>query len=229
MANNVIAIIQARMGASRLPNKMLLSLRGTPLIDWVIGRVSQAAKIDQVVVAIPDTADNQVLADHVRKQGGTVFLGSENDVVDRFAQAAQKVNATHIVRVCADNPFIAWECIDDLIDFYMYNPCDYVYNHIPRNNKFPDGLGAEMVARSVLERINSEAKMPAQREHVFNYIWDNPDKFSIKTFDPLNKFLWHPELKLDIDTAEDLGKLAKLNVSPDMDAEQIIKNILKGK
>lgn len=149
-----VAIIQARVGSTRLPYKMLLSLHGKPIIEWVVKRVAKSKKIDELVVAIPKTEDNDVLAKYIQDLGFDVFRGSEDNVLGRFYQSVKDKNATHIVRVCADNPLIDGSEIDNLIDFYQNNPCDYAYNHIPTNNLYPDGLGAEIISYGLLKHIH---------------------------------------------------------------------------
>ena len=222
MEPNIAVIVQARMGASRLPGKMLLPLHGIPIVEWVFRRVKKARLIHGVIFAIPDTEDNDILNAYLEKIGATVYRGSELDVVERFYFAAKKMNATNIVRVCADNPFIAGSEIDQLVQFYLKSSCDYVYNHIPKNNCYPDGIGAEIVSFQILKSVNDQAKDPRQREHIFNFIWDNPAKFEILTFDPADERLAHPDIKLDIDTQQDYEKLCKMRVDIEMEAFEIV-------
>lgn len=210
------------MGASRLPGKMLLPLHGIPIVEWVFRRVQKAKSINSILFAIPSTSENDTLKTYLEKMGAMVYRGSEEDVIERFYFAAKNVNATHIVRVCADNPFIAGTEIDQLIQFYLKSSCDYAYNHIPKNNCYPDGIGAEIVSLQVLKSINDRAKDPRQREHIFNFIWENPDKFEILTFDPADERLAHPDIKLDIDTQGDYEKLCKMKVDIEMEAFEIV-------
>jgi len=221
----IVGIIQARMGASRLPGKMMLELRGSPIVEWVYRRASRSRLLGELVVAVPDTQDNDTLESFLSGMGAKVFRGSETDVVKRFYDAAVKYGATDIVRICADNPLISPRQIDVLIEYFTEHPCDYAYNHIPKNNTFPDGLGAEIVPFAVLERIDREAHAPSQREHVFNYIWDNPEKFTIKTFDPADQSIARPDLKLDIDTMEDYTRLQQSKIWIDMNDREIMNVI----
>jgi spore coat polysaccharide biosynthesis protein SpsF len=220
-SKNTVAIIQARMGASRLPNKMLLHLHGYPVVEWVYRRVSSARLIDRVIFALPVGDKDDVLAYYLRSIGAEVFRGSEDDLVDRFYQAALSVGAEEIVRICADNPLICPEEIDRLIDFFHENSCDYAYNHIPRHNRYPDGLGAEICKIGILEEIHVKAVSPSHREHLFNYLVDNSEKYIISTFDP-PEIIAHPELKLDIDTMEDYKRLMTGNYHIKMNAEKIV-------
>ena len=150
-----VIVIQARLGSSRLPCKTLLNLHGLPVIDWVVGRCARSELADDLVVALPDTRRDEVLARHLRAQGVNIFRGSEQDVLSRMHGAAAAHGADLVVRVCADNPLIWGGEIDNLIRFYQREHaagnCDYAYNHIPRNNLYPDGLGAEIVSFELLE------------------------------------------------------------------------------
>lgn len=210
------------MGATRLPNKMMLWLHGYPVIEWVFRRVNQSSHAKQVIFVLPDTPANDILAEYLIKLGAQVFRGSETDVVARYWGATQSCDAEHIVRVCADNPFVSGSEIDRLIEFYDSGNYDYAYNHIPKGNSYPDGLGAEIVSKQVLSKINQEARNPEHREHVFNYIWANADEFRIGTCDPLDASLAYPELKLDLDTPQDYRQLLHCPVLPGMSAAEII-------
>lgn len=220
--NKIAAIVQARMGSTRLPCKSLLTLRGTPIIDWIVTRLGQGKLLDAIVVAVPDTPLDKVLQQHLAHRGINYIAGSENDVLDRFAQAAKAVQADTIIRVCADNPLISGEAVDRLIEFYGDSKVDYAWNHIPRHNLWPDGLGAEIVGKDLLLHLHHTAKLPAQREHCFNYIWDNIQEFKTGTFDPVEPWLQRPDIKLDIDTPEDYTRLALLPFSPTDGLHRII-------
>jgi len=160
-----IAIIQARLGSTRLPNKMLLSLHGKPIIEWVIKRVKKSKLLDDIIVAIPNTKKDDVLEFYLKRLDVKVFRGSETNVLNRFYEAVKNDNVKNIVRVCADNPLICGEEIDNLIKFYLENKCDYAYNHIPKNNLYPDGLGAEIVSFELLNWLNKNVKKRKHKEH----------------------------------------------------------------
>ena len=222
METNIVAIIQARMEASRLPGKMMLPLHGIPVVEWVFRRIKKAKSIQNIVFAIPDTTSNDILSDYLKKIGATVYRGNEKDVVERFYFAARASSATHIVRICADNPFVSGSEIDRLVQFYLESDCNYAYNHIPKNNCYPDGIGAEIVSLKTLRDIHEEAKNPDHREHVFNFIWAHLDRFEIFTFDPADERLACPDLKLDIDTQQDYEKLCQMKVNIEMEGHQIV-------
>lgn len=222
MGKNIVAIVQARMGASRLPGKVMLSLHGMPILKWVFQRTQKTKSINGTIFAIPDNKDNDSLNEYLNQIGARVYRGSEDDLVRRFYMTAKYVNATHVVRICADNPFVSGAEVDRLVQFYLESNCDYAYNHIPKNNRYPNGIGAEIVSFQVLQNINEEARNPDHREHVFNFIWAHPEQFEILTFDPADKRLACPDIKLDIDTRQDYEKLCRMNVNIEMEAWEIV-------
>ena len=221
----IVAVIQARMNSSRLPGKMMLDLKGAPVIEWVYRRVGGARMVDDIIVAVPETPEDKILKEFLEGLGAGVFTGSEKDVLGRFYGAARERGATHVIRVCADNPFISPEEIDALVQFYLSHACDYAYNHIPKGNRYADGLGAEMVAMEVLERIHQRASLPEEREHIFNYVWNHADEFKMATFDPANEKVARPELRLDLDTQDDYDRYRGLPVDIEMPSEKIIELI----
>jgi len=220
------AIIQARMGATRFPNKMLLNFHGYPIIEWVYRRVLQSKMLDGIIFAIPDTDEDDLLQWFLESIGAKVFRGSETDLVDRYYKVAKSFFVKDIVRICADNPLICASEIDRLIVYFNQNNCDYAYNHIPRNNSYPDGLGAEICNINLLEEIYTKASEPDHREHLFNYVWDNSNQYSIQTFNP-PKELAYPELKLDLDTPKDYKRLLKRAYRIEMSATEIIQTTLQ--
>jgi spore coat polysaccharide biosynthesis protein SpsF len=230
---STVALIQARLGSSRLPLKSLLCLRGAPLIDWVVLRLARSALLDRLVVAVPDTPLDAALAAHVRERlmpldtRIALFCGSEDDVLERFRAAGAAFGASRVVRVCADNPLIWGGEVDNLIRFFEKTGCEYAYNHIPRDNLYPDGLGAEILSFALLARIAAETRERRHREHCLSYLWDNARDFDIRTFDPPDPALRHPELKLDVDSREDFLSLSLLPLRPDMPPREIVEVFLK--
>ena len=214
------------MGSKRLPNKMLLFLHGYPICEWVFKRVQQAKTVDQIIFALPNSKDNDILAWYLESIGANVYRGSEIDLVDRYYKAAKLYKADSIIRVCGDNPMICGSEIDFLVDFFKQQQCDYAYNHIPKNNTYPDGLGAEICSIEILAEINSKAVTKAQREHLFKVLWDNEVNYDIKTFNP-RKEISYPKLKLDIDTLEDYKRLLEKPYRIGMSANEIIETTRK--
>jgi len=221
--SKTIAIIQARLGSTRLPLKMMLSLHGKPIIEWVIKRVQKSQLLDDIVVAIPVSEDNDLFAKYIEELNVKVYRGSEGNVLERFYKSIEKKDCTTVVRICADNPLIDGQEIDNLIDFYKDNECDYAYNHIPKNNKYPDGFGAEIISFDTLKHLYEIVDTQHHKEHCLSYITDNPEKFTIKTFDPLDVDLHHPEMKFDVDTFDDYQSLCMKELHIDITPQELIK------
>jgi spore coat polysaccharide biosynthesis protein SpsF len=231
----IVAIIQARLGSSRLPGKMLLDLGGHPILFWVITRLNQAKRLSEVILATTDKDHDDPLAALGHQLELPVFRGNETDVLGRFQEAARMYNADLIVRICADNPLIAPEEIDRLVDFYLACLTEggdplrmYAFNHIPAmETRYPNGLGAEILSIQLLERLDYLSDQPLHREHVTLYLWEHPDAFDIRPV-PAPAELAHPEMKLDVDTLEDLKMLRVLcaRLSVTSSATEIIRTYL---
>lgn len=210
-----ILIVQARIGSTRLPKKMLLDLFGKPLLQRVLERVGNCTLADKLIVAIPDTAENDVLLEIIRLNGFSLFRGNEVDVLDRVYQAAINLcdnleDETTIIRVCADNPFVDPDEIDRLIGFFLKGNYDYAFNHLPAlDNMYPNGLGAEALRFSILKYLWEKAIELPYREHLTKYIWDNIEKFKVGVL-PAPSCIRYPEIKLDVDTQEDFQRAQML-------------------
>lgn len=206
-----LCVVQARIGSTRLKNKMLLDLDGDPLIIRVSKRLLSSKKITQTVFAIPDTSENEVLGKFLQAAGQCVVFGDELNVYDRFLKTIKETeekkseNYDFIIRVCADNPFVDGRVIDQLIDYVLENNCDYSFNNIPRwENNYPDGFGAEIINKDVLKSLNDKNLTSENLEHVTSYIWKNREEFLIK-YPKLQ--IDYSKVKLDIDNIEDYNKI----------------------
>lgn len=180
--SEVVAIIQARMGSTRLPRKMLIDIMGKPLIQHVIDRVSQSKRINKLILATTDNPSDAVLVEFAKKKSLDFFIGDEEDVLDRFYQAAKHFNIETIVRITPDDPFKDPEVIDKAIEIFLNGKgkFDYVTNTLPPT--YPLGLDIEVFSFYALEKAWKEAKKPSEREHVTPYIWKHPEIFRIKNF-----------------------------------------------
>lgn len=227
-----VAIIQARMGSSRLPGKMLMDLCGYPILHWVLSRVKFARKADLVVLATTALPRDDALAELAAGLRISVWRGSETDVLGRFIEAAREAQADVVVRVCADNPLVAPEEIDRLIVFYRASLQQgveperlYAFNHIPAlGNRYPDGLGAEILSRKLLEHLANRTQSPYDREHVTVYLWRHPGDYVIRPV-PAPPEIAFPEVKLDVDTQEDLQRLRRFcdRLSPESSALDAVR------
>ena len=163
-----IAIVQARMSSTRLPNKVMREITGRPMIELLLERLSAVKRIDQIIVATSEELQNDPLVAHVEKLGYIVTRGSENDVLDRYYQAARPLSPQAVVRITADCPLIDPALVDAVIEHFEFLGVDYASNTAPAT--FPDGLDTEVFRFSALERAALEASHPNDREHVTQYI-----------------------------------------------------------
>jgi glutamate-1-semialdehyde 2,1-aminomutase len=167
----VVAIVQARMGSTRLPNKVMKCINEVPMIELLLTRLSQAQEVDQIVVATSEHARNQPLARHVRSLGYTCFMGSENNVLDRYVQAARHVQADVVVRVTGDCPLIDAALVDQVIRKFKDSNVDYLSNTLTPT--YPDGLDTEVFSINALEKAGREAASIFYQEHVTPYLKEN--------------------------------------------------------
>lgn len=164
----VVAIIQARMGSERLPNKVMVDLGGVPMIEFLLSRLSRAKEINELVVATSVNPINQNLYDHVTGLGYRCYRGSEDDVLDRYFQAAKISNADIVVRITGDCPLIDPQLVDETILSFKKSGADYVSNSYPPT--YPDGLDTEVFRFSALQQAARETSEPYYREHVTPYL-----------------------------------------------------------
>lgn len=225
-----VAIIQARMGSSRFPGKMLADLGGHPILKWVINRTKFSAEVDEVLLATTELSRDTPLVELANELQIKVYRGDEQDVLGRFVYAAENSKADWVVRICADNPFIDPKEIDRLIHFYKANTCDYACNHLEcLGNSYVDGFGAEITSLNLLKKISAQAVEMKYREHVTLYFWDHQEKYKLLAV-PAPPDLAYPELSFDVDTPEDLTKLKRLvtaGINFKSAAAQIVKTDLK--
>ena len=175
----VVAIIQARMGSTRLPGKVMKEILGKPVILWDLDRISFSKLVDEIVVAIPYGEENDVIVDMINEYNDKIVTirGSEDDVLDRYYQAAVQTNADIVVRITSDCPLIDPVVIDNVIEHFLDNNCDYCSNSLTRT--YPRGLDTEVFSFKALEEAWDEAKKDYEREHVTLYIIENPDQFKL--------------------------------------------------
>ncbi|MFY9845904.1 MAG: aminotransferase class III-fold pyridoxal phosphate-dependent enzyme [Terriglobales bacterium] len=164
----VVAIIQARMGSSRLPGKSLAQIEGRPMLWHVIQRVKRSRLVDRVVVATSIAPADEAIQNMCRESGVPCYRGSENDVLDRFYHAARAEKAAHVVRITADCPLIDPEVIDRVVRRFQRGDLDYASNAMVRT--YPDGLDTEICSFFALERAWHEATRASEREHVTPYL-----------------------------------------------------------
>lgn len=164
----VVAIVQARMGSTRLPNKVMKPIGGVPLIELLLSRLARSNEIDQIVVATSVDQKNTRLVNHVRALGYACEQGSENNVLERYVNAAKVHNADVIVRITGDCPLVDSDLVDECIRHFHLEDVDYFSNTNPAT--YPDGLDVEVVTRLSLEKALRESKKPYDLEHVTPYV-----------------------------------------------------------
>lgn len=204
------AIIQARMGSTRLPGKVLRDMAGKPLIGHLMDRLRPSKLVDQFIVATTDNPEDDVLASWCASHGIACFRGSDWDVLDRFYRACLTAvqQPLHVVRICCDNPLHHHRVLDFVIAGYLRMGVDYASNSNFEPDYLEDGFDTEVFSYTALERAWRESRMLSQREHVTPYI-KNSGHFSCywRKYDTRYTF------KLSVDTEDDLRM-----------AEQIIRS-----
>jgi glutamate-1-semialdehyde 2,1-aminomutase len=164
----IIAIVQARMGSTRLPNKVMKAINGVPMIELLLNRLSQSKELDQVLVATSIDAKNNVLVKHVSALGYVCEQGSEDDVLERYVNAAKAHQADVVVRITGDCPLVDPELVDECIRRFRTDHVDYFSNTNPPS--YPDGLDIEVVTLAALEEAMRESSKLFDREHVTPYV-----------------------------------------------------------
>lgn len=167
------------MGSVRLPGKVLKKIGGKTLLEILIERVKRAAFIDKIVIATTDKAEDKKIVDLAKKVKLDYFRGSENDVLDRYYQAAKKFKADIIIRITGDCPLMDPKIIDRAAKFYKENSDKFDYVSNVRPPTFPDGMDVEVFPFEVLKKTRKNAKLPSEREHVTAYIANHPEIFRI--------------------------------------------------
>ncbi|MBU3585141.1 aminotransferase class III-fold pyridoxal phosphate-dependent enzyme [Polynucleobacter sp. AM-26B4] len=164
----VVVVVQARMGSTRLPGKVMRLIKGVPMIELLLGRLAKAKEVDQIVVATSIDERNLPLIRHVRSLGYACEQGSENDVLDRYVQTARAHHADIVVRITGDCPVIDPDLVDDVIRRFKAANVDYFSNISPPS--YPDGLDIEAFTFKILEKASIETADPFDREHVTPYL-----------------------------------------------------------
>ncbi|MFC0271924.1 cytidylyltransferase domain-containing protein [Metabacillus herbersteinensis] len=193
-----LIIIQARMGSTRLPGKVLKPLGESVVLDYVISRCKQVSQVEEVIVATSTLKQDDVIINWCKEHDVTCFRGSEDDVLKRYYTCAKPHNPDYIIRVTADCPFVDYHLANQINDAMKKKPADFVIV----NGKLPRGLVVEMIAFSALEYMYKHGHKSRYREHVTYYAYEFPEKFN-QTEVTAPCSLQHPELRITLDTKED--------------------------
>jgi spore coat polysaccharide biosynthesis protein SpsF len=174
-----VAIVQARLGSTRLPGKVLEPIGGEPMLARVLARAAAIPGIAGVVLATSAEPRDRALVDVARRAGVETFTGSEADVLDRYYQAARQVGAAAVVRITADCPLLDPDVSGRVVRRFADGDVDYVSNCPDGALSFPDGLDTEVFGMAALERAWREATRPSDREHVTTFIRRHPERFRL--------------------------------------------------
>ncbi|MEO4054183.1 glycosyltransferase family protein [Solibacillus sp. CAU 1738] len=202
----IVAIIQARMGSTRLPGKILKKVNNRPLLSYQIERLQQSQYIDELVIATTIKQQDDLIVEFCKENSISYYRGSETDVLARYYEAASAFKADAIVRITSDCPIIDVQIVDLTIQHFIEsNKFDYVSNTVERT--YPRGLDTEIFSFAALKKAYNEALLERDREHVTAFFYSNPDVFSIghiKNDKNYSKYRW------TVDTEEDLELIRKI-------------------
>jgi spore coat polysaccharide biosynthesis protein SpsF len=205
-ARPVVAIVQARMGSSRLPGKSLAPVAGRTMLEVMLERVGRTPVLDAVWVATTTAERDGAVAEAAARAGVPVFRGSEDDVLGRYAGAAAEAGAGTVVRLTADCPLIGPEAIEAAVAGLREGGADLVTNAPPSGRTWPDGLDAEAFGREALDALDAATTDPALREHVTLGFHRDP-RWRVRTVD-LERDLG--EVRITVDTQQDLDLVRSL-------------------
>lgn len=182
----VVAIIQARMGSTRLPGKIMLDLCGKTVLEHDLLRVKSSRRVDAIVVATTVACEDDRIAAEAQRCGVGVSRGSEEDVLARYYHAALEHRAEIVVRITSDCPLFDATLLDAMLEHFLASqqqeqPLDYMSNTLDRRT-YPRGLDAEIFTFSALERAYREAQQNYEREHVTPYLYQHPEFFKLGGF-----------------------------------------------
>jgi len=199
-------IIQARICSNRLPKKVIKKIEEKTVLEHFILRAKRVKNCDKVILATSNKKENDILEKIAKNLNIPVFRGSENDVLDRYYQAAQLFRVEPIIRITADCPLLDPKVVEKVIDFYLKGRYDYVSNTYLLT--FPDGLDVEVFNFKSLEKSWQKAKLKSEREHVTAYILKHPKIFKIGNVSCNEKDISY--LRLTLDEKEDLILIRKI-------------------
>lgn len=203
----VVCIMQARVGSSRLPAKVLKEIEGKTVLEHDVDRLKRVKNIDEIVIATTVQERDYQIVDEANRLGVKSFRGSEDDVLSRYYFAAKENNADVVIRVTSDCPLLDSEITDEIIKFYLDNNSEYDYVSNTLDRTYPRGLDTEVFSFKALEKAFNEAKESFQREHVTPFIWDNNEAFSTCQFKDSED---NSNLRLTLDTEEDLELITEV-------------------
>lgn len=218
MRPRTVAVVQARNASSRLAHKVLLDLDDRPLIDWVVGRVRRADKVDQVVVATTTDRSDDVLFEHCADAGYPVVRGSSGDVLDRVVTAAASERADVVVRIFGHMPLIDPDVVDEVIGTHLDERRDYTANRLPepQPHAYPPGLDVEVASMSALTEAWTARASHRHRESVTAYLYETPGRFNVRIVAapvPVADTFWAIETGADLAAVRALVDVARATLT----------------
>ena len=202
----VVAIVQARLGSTRLPRKVLAEIGGRPMLEHVVTRARRARRVDEVWVATSDAPADDAVAALCERHGWPVFRGSESDVLSRYAGCAACAKADVVVRLTADCPLLDPAVVDAVVEMREQSGADYASNTLPPRS-FPRGLDAEAFTRQALDEAHAEARAPHEREHVTPYLHREDRRFARAA---LRETPDRSQHRWTVDTPDDLALVERI-------------------
>lgn len=178
MNNRIVVIIQARMGSTRLPGKVMKRLHDRTVLAHVINRCQHIPQVAEVIVATSDLSADDAIAEEATNIGVQAVRGSESDVLSRYVLAAKKLQPTAIVRVTSDCPLLDPHVSGRVVAHFLQSGADYCSNTEVR--RYPRGLDTEIFSYEALLRADAESYLESHREHVTQFIYQHPDRFNIE-------------------------------------------------
>lgn len=205
--NNIIAIVQARMGSTRLPGKVLIDINGKSVLNHVIDRLRQSKYINNIIIATTDLSKDDLIEEESKKINCKCYRGSEENVLSRYYEVATLYNGDIIIRITSDCPLIDPKVIDEMIEFYMSNNYEIISNSPYEIEKrtYPRGLDVEIFSYKLLKYSKEHAIKNYELEHVTPYMYENS----------LNKYYYscqnnYSKYRLTLDTKEDLQLIREI-------------------
>lgn len=202
-----VATIEARMGSTRLPGKVLAKTQDQPMLALMIERLRFVTALDDIVVATTINAADDAIAELAGVLGVACWRGSEDDVLQRVLDAARSAHADVIVELTGDCPLIDPEIVGHVIQGYSSGGADYVSNVLKRS--YPIGMDTQVFATDVLADVARRTTDPVDREHVSLYIYRHPELYSLRNV-VAAATEYRPELRLTLDTREDLAVIREV-------------------
>ncbi len=208
------AIVQARMTSTRLPGKVLLSINGRPVIDYLFTQLQHVSQLDTIVLATTTNVEDDPLIKYAEEQNLFYFRGSEHDVLERYYYAAKQYNIQHVMRITADCPFQDPNICNQIIELYMKEQTDFVHT----GPTFAEGLDCEIFSLKALEEAYHHVKLKSEREHLTLYMHSHADHYNKLT---LSNTSDDSQYRFTLDQEEDFQVISGIIEGLSLDKNEI--------